>query len=90
MQKRDSKSFDVVALHRNQLDEEESPPEMKTHQSLDYGLYVEEKQNGNGVNGDSDQTTDQSNGGRDEAASPTPTNEVWYDLYINKLKNYLL
>lgn len=40
MQKRDSKSFDAVALHKNQLDEEDPPVDEKpAHQSVNYGVY---------------------------------------------------
>lgn len=56
MQKRDSKSFDVVALHKNQLHEEDYDDDdtafvEKTHQSLDYSLYNTDAGNGSGGNG---------------------------------------
>lgn len=57
MQKRDSKSFDAVALHKNQLHEEDDDDdddtafEEKTHQSLDYSLYSTDTGNGNGGSG---------------------------------------
>lgn len=56
MQKRDSKSFDAVALHKNQLHEEDDDDddtafEEKTHQSLDYSLYNTDTGNASGGSG---------------------------------------
>lgn len=76
LQKRDSKSFDVVALHKNQMHEESVAMDEKAHQSLDCGLYADNTKNENVINGDDEiRMTNQSNDGNVHDGNDKPETE---------------
>lgn len=88
LQKRDSKSFDTVALHKNQMLEECAPMDEKAHQSLDCGLYGDGANKENVINGgDENRMTNQSN---DENAGENNDQPDIDEAAGNEVKIYCL